>query len=127
MAAHTFSIRIDVRRNVMYLEQQGRPTAESFLRLKQAFVPEVEKLCPGFSIVNDQREMEPYDDEAMEVAKDLVEITGRFGATRVIRILPVDVFSAIKLSTTLIEARSRYTSIRVATPEEAEEALDTFS
>ena len=68
MSNYGFSIRSDDRRNVLYIEQHGQPTAADFLDLKQAFLSEVVKLREGFSIINDQREMEPYDDEAMEVA-----------------------------------------------------------
>ncbi len=111
----------------MYINQSGRPSATDFLDLKRVFLTEVEKLQPGFAIINDQREMESYDDEAMEVARDLVEITNQHGAARVIRIAPVDFLSTIKISLTLIAGNSQYTSIRVATPEEAEEAIEALS
>jgi len=127
MSSYTFSIRIDVPRNVMYISQFGRPSAEDLLKLKREYLSEIAKLQPGFTIVNDQREMEPYDDEAMEVATELVKITNQHRASRVIRIVPADVLSTFRLSSTLVAGESRYASIRVATPEEAEEALDAFS
>lgn len=127
MSTYTFSIRVDVERNVMYIDQRGRPTAADFLNLKREFLPEIAKLQPGFSIINDQREMEAYDDEANDVAKDLVEITNQHGAARVIRIVPVDLLSTVTLSSTLVAAKSGYTSIRVTSPEEAEAALDELS
>ena len=71
--------------------------------------------------------MEPFDDEAMEVAKELVEITNEHGAVRVIRIVPVDLLSTIRLSSTLVAAKSRYASIRVASLEEAEAAFNALS
>lgn len=123
MGAYSFSIDLDVDRNVMYIEQRGRPSAHDLLDLKRDFLREVARLRSGFSIVNDQREMEPYGEEAMEVAKELVELTNRHGAARVIRIVPPDVLATITLSTTLMAGRSRYASIRVSSPEEAEEAL----
>ena len=127
MSAYSFTIRSDARRNVMYIEQHGKPTAAGFLDLKRAFLAEVVKLRAGFSIINDQREMEPYDDEAMEAAIECVEIANEYGASRVIRIVPVDFLSTVRLSSTLEAAPSRYTSIRVSSPEEAEEALDALS
>lgn len=127
MSGYTFSVRIDVARNVMYIEQHGRPSAADFLELKKVYFPELEKLQRGFAIINDQRDTQPYDDDAMDVAKELVEITNRFGASRVIRIVPPDFLFTIRLSQTLDAAGSRYTSIRVASPEEAEEALEAFS
>ena len=127
MSAYTFSIRTEVHRNVMYIEQRGRPTAAGFMDLKADFVPAAAELKPGFSIINDQREMESYDDEAKEVAKELVQIANERGAARVIRIVPADVLSTITLSSTLVEAKSRYSSIRVSSPEEAEAALDALT
>lgn len=127
MSSYSFLIRIDIPRNVMYIEQHGRPTSVDFLNLKRDYLAHVVKLRAGFAIINDQREMEPYDDDAMDVAKELVQLTNEYGASRVIRIVPVDVLSTVRLSSTLVAGKSRYTSIRVASPEEAEEALDVFS
>jgi len=127
MSNYTFAIRTDVERNLMYIEQKGRPTAADFLDLKRAFLVELEKLRPGFSIVNDQREFEAYDEEAMEVAKELVSITSQHGAARVIRIVPTDLLTTVTLSSTLVEGKSQYASIRVTSPEEAEAALIELS
>ena len=127
MSAYTFSIRVDVPRNVMFIDQAGEASASDFRDLKKLFLAEVIRLQEGFTIINDQRDMEPYDDEAMEVAKELVRLTNHYGASRVIRIVPVDFLSTVRLSSTLVAGQSRYTSIRVATPEEAEEALDALS
>jgi hypothetical protein len=111
----------------MYIDQRGKPSAADFLKLKESFVAEAGRLQPGFSIVNDQREMETYDDAAMEVAKDLVRLTNELGAARVIRIVPADLLSTVLLSSTLIAGKSQYSSIRVASPEEAEEALEALT
>ena len=127
MSAYTFSIRTEVHRNIMYIEQRGRPTAADFMDLKRAFLPELAKLQPGLSIINDQREMEAYDDAAKEVAKELVQIANERGTARVIRIVPADMLSTITLSSTLEEAKSRYSSIRVSSPEEAEAALEALT
>ena len=127
MSNYTFAIRTDVERNLMYIEQKGRPTAADFLDLKRAFLVELEKLRPGFSIVNDQREFEAYDEEAMEVAKELVSVTSQHGAARVIRIVPADLLTTVIISSTLVEGKSQYASIRVTSPEEAEAALIELS
>ena len=126
MSTYTFSMRTDIPRNVLYIDQHGRPTADDFLDLKRDFLVHAGELQTGFSIINDQRGMEPYDDEAMEMAKDLVETTSRHGVSRVIRIVPSDFLSTVQISSSLHKGRSRYPSIRVASPEEAEEALETF-
>jgi hypothetical protein len=127
MTEYRFSIAPNLIRNVLYIEQRGRPNACDLLQLKEHFLTAARRLQPGFSIVNDQRFMEPYDDEAMEVAKDLVRLTNELQAARVVRIVPADVFSTVQLTTTLMAAQSRYPSIRVGSPEEAEEALEAFT
>ena len=124
MTTYSFSVEANTRRNVMYIHQSGKPTAYDFQNLKREFRAGLESLRPGFSIINDQRSLEPYDDEAMEVAKELVELTNEYGASKVIRILPEDLVSKVKLSSTLITGKSRYKTIRVASPQEAEAALD---
>jgi hypothetical protein len=127
MDTYTFTLRVDPHRNVMYIRQTGRPTAAGFSELKREFAAALDQLQPGFSIINDQREMLPYDDDAMVVGKELVEMTNEARAARVIRIVPVDFLSIVALSKTLEAGRSRYASIRVATPEEAEDALDALT
>ena len=71
--------------------------------------------------------MEAYDDAAKDVAKELVQIANERGTARVIRIVPADMLSTITLSSTLVEGGSRYASIRVGSPEEAEAALDALT
>ena len=123
MAAYTFSIRTEAPRNVMYIEQRGRPTAADFRDLGRDFLAALAELTPGFSIINDQREMEAYDQEAMAVATELVSITNQHHAARVIRILPTDLLTAVTISSTLLQGKSQYASIRVTSPEESEAAL----
>jgi hypothetical protein len=121
-----FTITGDVDRNVMYISQHGRPSAADLLDLKRSFLSEVAKLRRGLTIVNDQREMESLDEEAVDMAKDLVATTSEYGVARVIRVAPPDFLSIVQISSSLVEGKSRYPSIQVASLEEAEEALDTF-
>ena len=127
MSRYRFSIRCDIDRNVMYLSQHGKPSVADILDLKRSWLVEIAKLRRGLTIVNDQREMEPLDDdEALELAKDLVTTTSEHGVSSVIRVVPPDFLSVVQISTTLVEGKSQYPSIQVASLEEAEEALDTF-
>ncbi len=126
MSAYCFSIRCDVERNVMYIEQSGQPTTAGLLDLKGSFLSEITKLRDGVTIVNDQRRMEALDAEAMKMAKEIVATTSRHGVTRVIRVVPRDFLSTVQISESLVEGRSSYTSIRVSSLEEAEEALSVF-
>jgi hypothetical protein len=123
MEPYSFSVRVEADRNVMYITQSGKPTAEDFRRLKARFVEELDKLEPGFAIINDQRTLEPFDEDAMVVASELVTITNERGASKVIRILPAHLVSKVQLSRALVTGGSTYVSIPVATPEQAEQAL----
>jgi hypothetical protein len=123
MTEYGFSVRVDESRNVMYITQWGRPSADDLRRLKDGFLAAVGPLRPGFTLVNDQRQMKSFDEEAMEVAKELVEESNKAGLSRVIRIVPDSLVAKVRLSRTLVSAGFRYEDIRVGTPEEAEEIL----
>jgi hypothetical protein len=124
MTAYSFSIRVDRPRNVLYIEQRGRPHASDFQRLKREFADAAAGLERGFAIVNDQRQLEPFDEPAVAVASELVQLADSLGVSRVIRIQPADLLSKTKLSRALVSGTSHYRTIRVATPEEAEAALE---
>jgi hypothetical protein len=124
MDPFSFSLRLDPSRNVMYISQSGRPRASDFERLKQEFAEAAARLERGFTIVNDQRRLEPFDEPTLEVARELVQLADGFGVARVIRIQPADLMSKTKLTRALSAGTSHYQTIRVDTPEEAEAALD---
>jgi hypothetical protein len=123
MSDYGFSVRVDKPRNVMYITQWGQPNAGDLRRLKDEFLAAVVHIRPGFTMVNDQRQMKPFDEEAMEVAKELVAESNKAGLARVIRIVPASLMAKVRLSRTLVSAGFRYEDIRVGTPEEAEELL----
>lgn len=123
MAGFSFSLRVDVARNVMYMVQEGRADVEDLHRLKAEYERVLPRMRPEFVLVNDQRRLEPYSDEALEVAKELVELTNRYKASRVIRIVAEGLVSRTRVSRILVSAQSRYENIRVSSPEEAEALL----
>lgn len=124
MTPYTLSIQVDRSRNVMYITQGGMPCVVDLERFKELFVEEARKLERGFVLVNDQRYLEPFDEETMKVAAELIALTDYLGASKVIRIAPTDVLSWTKLLRAMASAKSHYRTIRVSTPQEAEAALD---
>jgi hypothetical protein len=124
MSVFEFEVRIDRDANVMYLTQSGSGSRTDLLRLRDAYRDEVAKLSPGFVIVHDQRRLEPYQDDALELAQELVELTNEHGARAVVRIVAESLPSSVRVSRVLTTARARYRNIRVTSPEEAQKALD---
>jgi hypothetical protein len=123
MASFTFCIKVEPDRNVMYMTQCGRPTAADYEEVKIELDRALAQLVPGFALVNDQRLLEPFDESAMSVAKQLVAMTDDAGASTVIRVVPSDPISLTKVLRALVTAESRYRTIRVSSLEEAEEIL----
>jgi len=123
MSSFSFSIRVEPDRNVMYMTQRGQPRAADFEEVKVELQRAVEQIGPGFVLVNDQRSLEPFDELTMSVATELVAIMDDAEASMVIRIVPSDPISMTKVLRAQVTAESRYQTIRVSSPQEAEEVL----
>ena len=123
MPNYRFSIRTDPARNVVYMEQEGHAEREDLSRMRDAYVLALDEVRPGFVLVHDQRKVESFTDEALEVGKELVALTNKRGAAKVIRISPEQLAPRTRVTRVLAGARPRYENLRVATPEEAEELL----
>lgn len=123
MGSFSYTLRSEPERNVIFMTQRGRPEAEDFRRLKSELAAQVEGLKPGFILVNDQRRLEPFDENAMAVALELVELVNDRGVSTVIRIVPADLMTLTKVVRANVTAESTYRIIRVSTPAEAEKLL----
>jgi hypothetical protein len=123
MPAYDFSIRLDAPRNVVYIAQEGRADGDDLRRMRDAYVRTLAGVKPGWVLVHDQRRVESFTDEALEVGKELVALTNEHGAAKVIRIAPEQLATRTRTTRVLVSARARYESLRVGTPEEAEQAL----
>lgn len=123
MPTYDFSIRLDAARNVVYMTQEGRAGGDDLRRMRDAYVRTLRDVRPGWVLVHDQRRVESFTDEALEVGKELVALTNQAGAAKVIRIAPEQLATRTRTTRVLVSARARYESLRVGTPEEAEQAL----
>lgn len=123
MGSFKFDIRIEPERNVMYMTQSGRPSAEDFGNVEREILAAADGLDRGFTLINDQRRLEPFDEGAMEMATNLISTISRAGVSKVIRIEPADLVSMTKILRALVTAESPYSTIRVSSPEEAERVL----
>jgi hypothetical protein len=123
MSAYDFSIRLDGTRNVVYLAQEGHAEGADLRRMREAYLQTLRDVRPGWVLVHDQRRVESFSDEALEVGKELVTLTNDHGAAKVIRIAPEQLAPRTRTTRVLVSARARYESLRVGTPEEAEQAV----
>ena len=123
LASFEYTIRVEPDRNVVYLTQVGRPLARDFRALRVDFIDAVKDLEPGFTVVNDQRFLEPFGEEALEVAKQLVLLAEQTGVSRVIRMVPSDIVSTTKILRAEVTGNGRIQVFRVSNPEEAEALL----
>ncbi|HKP74021.1 MAG TPA: hypothetical protein VJT67_00700 [Longimicrobiaceae bacterium] len=124
MSDYRYSIRVDHARNVMYLAQEGSADGVDLARFRDAYVTALADVKPGFVLVHDQRRVESFTDAALEVGKELVAITNEHRAARVIRIAPEALATRTRVGRVLVAARSKYESVRVNTPEEAEALVE---
>jgi hypothetical protein len=123
MSAYVFDIRLDPARNVVYMAQEGHADRDDMLRMRQAYLQTLARVRPGWVLVNDQRKVESFTDEALEVGKELVAITSEHGAAKVIRIAAEQLAPRTRTTRVLVSARPRYENVRVESPAEAEQAL----
>lgn len=123
MTAYRFSVKLDRARNVVFLTQEGQPSADDFRKLMKRYENALQQLEPGPTVVNDQRHLEAFDAEAAEVAAELVSLTNRAGVSRLIRIVPESLLSQANVTRSLVVGRSRYENVQVHDMDEVEALL----
>src|SRR5688572_30281416 len=117
-----FDCRADAQRNVLYVTRTGLADASGYADFKALYGKWIKLMPKGFTLVNDQRQLDGIADEAMKLARDLVRMTNDHAA-RVIRIVPAHLVTKVRLTRVLVEGDYGYQEMRVSTPEEAEQIL----
>jgi len=64
--AFTYAIRADGPRNRLYVRMAGFMTDPDAIRVADAIIAEVQKLRPGFAVINDIRDLKPTTQTATE-------------------------------------------------------------
>jgi hypothetical protein len=121
--AFTYDIRADVPRNRLYLRMSGFMTDEEAERVADTIITEVQKLRPGFAVINDIRELKPTSPTATEHMRRAQEASSKHGHGRVIRVVGDQVVTQMQWNRTL-KAVSGAGAEVAATVEEAERMLD---
>jgi hypothetical protein len=121
--AFTFEIRADALRNRLYCRMTGFMTDDDAVRVADTIIDEIQKLKPGFAIINDIRDLKPTSQTATDHMKRAQEASVKHGSGRVIRVVGDQVVTQIQWNRTLKAVRG--TGAETArTVEEAERMLE---
>ena len=121
--AFTWEIRTDVPRNRLYLRMAGFMTDDDAARVADAIIAEIQKLKPGFAVINDIRELKPTSPVASEHMRRAQEASVKHGSGRVIRVVGNQVVTQMQWNRTLKTVQGSGAEI-AATVDEAERMLE---
>jgi hypothetical protein len=121
--AFTYEIRADGPRNRLYLRLAGFMTDDDAIRVADTIIAEIQKLKPGFAVINDIRELKPTSQTATDQMRRAQEASVKHGSGRVIRVVGDQVVTQLQWNRTLkgVQGRGAETA---ATVEEAERMLE---
>jgi hypothetical protein len=123
MPGYRCTVTADPSRNVIWMTQEGHAERDDMLRMRADYEAALKRVRPGFVLVNDQGAVQSFSDEALEVGKELVEMTTAAGASKVIRVVPGSLAQRSRISRVLVGGGFRYENVRVSTRDEAEALL----
>ena len=120
----THEIRADVMKNRLYLRLVGFMTDEQAVMVADQIIAEIQKLRPGFTVINDISGLKPASPIATEHLRRAQEASARRGHGRIIRIVGDQALTQMQWNRTL-KASSQGAAAEVATTlAEAERMLD---
>jgi hypothetical protein len=120
--AFTFEIRADRPMNRLYLRMAGFMSDDDARRVADTIIAEVQKLQPGFAVINDIRDLKPTTQTATDHMRRAQEASFKHGSGRVIRVVGDQVVTQIQWNRTL-KAVQGSGAETASTVEEAERML----
>jgi hypothetical protein len=121
--AFIFEIRGDAFRNRLYLRMAGFMTDDDAVRVADTIIAEVQKLKPGFAVINDIRDLKPTSQTATDQMRRAQDASAKLGNGRVIRVVGDQVVTQIQWNRTLKAVRGTPAET-ASTVEEAERMLE---
>ena len=121
--AFTFEIHADGPRNRLYLRMAGFMTDNDAVRVADTIIAQIQKLKPGFAVINDIRDLKPTSQTATDHMRRAQEASVKHGSGRVIRVVGDQVVTQIQWNRTLKAARGSGAET-ASTVEEAERMLE---
>jgi hypothetical protein len=122
--AFTFEIRGDALRNRLYCRMAGFMTDDDAVRVADTIIAEVQKLKPGFAVINDIRDLKPTSQAATDQMRRAQEHSVKLGGGRVIRVVGDQVVTQMQWNRTLKAVRGSGAET-ASTVEEAERMLES--
>ena len=124
--AFTYDIRADIRKNRLYLRLCGFMSTDEAKQVYDTIMKEIQKLRPGFAVINDIRELKPTFQGATEHMRRAQEESFKRGQGRVIRVVGDQTVTHTQWTRTLKAAQGQEAKAEIATSvEDAERMLDT--
>ena len=121
--AFTFEIRADGPKNRLYLRMAGFMTDDDANRVADTIIAEIQKLGPGFAVINDIRDLKPTSQTATDHMRRAQEASEKHGVGRVIRVVGDQVVTQIQWNRTLKAVRGSGAET-ASTVKEAERMLE---
>src|SRR5215813_4424083 len=103
--AFTYEIRADTVRNRLYSRLAGFMTDDDAVRVADTIILEIQKLRPGFAVINDIRELKPASPTASEHMRRAQKASVEHGSGRVIRVVGYQAVTQMQWNRTLKAAQ----------------------
>ena len=116
-----YELKSDILRNRLYVKLDGYFTDDETREAVDKVIMEVNKLSPGFAIINDISKFKPASPKGVDDIRRAVKYVADNGMRMAIRIAPSSYFAGSQFSR--ISRDIGYTVETVASLEEAEEIL----
>jgi hypothetical protein len=120
----THDIRADVVKNRLYLRLVGFMTDDQAAEVAETIIQEIQKLRPGFDVINDISSLKPASPTATEHLRRAQEASARRGHGRIIRIVGKQAVTQMQWNRTLKASSQGANAEVAATLAEAERLLD---
>jgi hypothetical protein len=119
----TSEIRANLAKNRLYLKLVGAMSDDDAKKVHDAILAEIQKLKPGWAVVNDISELKPASEKASEWLKAAQAASARAGVKRVVRVVGKQAITNLQWNRTLNEAQGMRAD-SVATLADADRLLD---
>ncbi len=114
-----YEITIDTTKNFMILTLKGFMQEEEIQEVATQVISGLDKLTPGFTVINDISEFKPATASASEIIKGAQLAVFKKGVGKVIRVEGDAALARLQFTRTQKEARATYEVIHTETMSEA--------
>ena len=119
----SYDIKANAAKNRLYLKLSGMMTEADARKVADTIIGEIQKLKPGWAVVNDISELKPADDKATEQLKRAQDASAKAGCARVVRVVGKQAITNMQWNRTLQQAQGMRAD-NVASVADAEKLLD---